>query len=427
MKNILLITLIAFSINAKAQITLEHTYDSAGVFFSNTGPQQLYIVNLEVSGEKIVFVDRVDKLVRFYNLNHTPWKTISFSAATDLWPNINEQSILYISQHLFNTDDAIEFMYVDYTESQDTIITQIINEDGSILFTANQQAPAIITNVPQAQVPIYNTTSGTKLILSGKDGKAYFYGLAGTLAAGIQESNAQLIQAQRGQFSNLYPNPSKGAVTLQYQLPEGVQEGELVLYNMQGTEVKRYKVDNTFKDMLLDNTQLTAGTYFYQLQTNKGEVGTKKMVGDKIVSLANKQDSINASLQNQLNQLLIIINNCCNIKPSGLKQSTDTTQTQSLTKQTDVVLNDAQSVVLEQNVPNPFAEHTTISYNLPDNTTRAQMLFYNSQGKLIQTAELVNTGRGMLNVFASDLSSGIYTYSLVVDGKIIETKKMVKQ
>ena len=279
MKNYILIALIAFSINANAQITLEHTYDSAGVFFSNTGPQQLYIVNLEVSGEKIVFVDRVDKLVRFYNLNHTPWKTISFSAATDLWPNINVQAILYISQHLFNTDDAIEFMYVDYTEAQDTMITQIINEDGSILFTVNQQAPAIITNVPQIQVPIYNTTSGTKLILSGLDGKAYFYVLPGTLTTAIAEANNNLIAVQQnGEFSNLYPNPSNGVVTLQYELPQGETEGELILYDLQGIEVKRYTVDNTFKDVLIDNTQLPAGTYFYQLISGKGIVGVKKMV-----------------------------------------------------------------------------------------------------------------------------------------------------
>ena len=76
----------------------------------------------------------------------------------------------------------------------------------------------------------------------------------------------------------VYPNPSNGSVTLQYELPKNETEGELILYNMQGTEVKRYKVDNTFKDILLDNTQLPAGTYFYQLQTKKGAVGTKKMV-----------------------------------------------------------------------------------------------------------------------------------------------------
>jgi hypothetical protein len=46
---------------------------------------------------------------------------------------------------------------------------------------------------------------------------------------------------------------------------------------------------------------------------------------------------------------------------------------------------------------------------------------------LIQSVELIQKGKGILNVFASDLSSGIYTYTLVVDGQITETKKMVKQ
>jgi len=82
---------------------------------------------------------------------------------------------------------------------------------------------------------------------------------------------------------------------------------------------------------------------------------------------------------------------------------------------------------LEQNVPNPFAEQTTINYFLPDNISKAQILFYNAQGKLIQSVDLNERGKGQLNVFASDLSNGIYTYTLVADGKIFETKKMLKQ
>ena len=34
-------------------------------------------------------------------------------------------------------------------------------------------------------------------------------------------------------------------------------------------------------------------------------------------------------------------------------------------------------------------------------------------------------GKGILNVFANDLSNGTYTYSIIVDGQTIETKKMV--
>lgn len=138
-----------------------------------------------------------------------------------------------------------------------------------------------------------------------------------------------------------------------------------------------------------------------------------------------KQDSINTALQNQLMQLANTINSCCNA-PNGnsyghFKSLTDTVN------QTNVDLNNSQTIVLSQNVPNPFAEQTTINYFLPDNTVKAQMLFYDVRGILIKSVDLIKNGKGALNVFANDLTNGIYTYTLVVDGKIIESKKMVKQ
>ena len=90
-------------------------------------------------------------------------------------------------------------------------------------------------------------------------------------------------------------------------------------------------------------------------------------------------------------------------------------------------LKDSQTIILDQNSPNPFSEQTTIGYFLTENVVKAQMLFYNAQGKLIQSVDLNERGKCSLNVFAQDLSNGIYTYTLVVDGKIVETKKMLKQ
>ena len=68
-----------------------------------------------------------------------------------------------------------------------------------------------------------------------------------------------------------------------------------------------------------------------------------------------------------------------------------------------------------------------IGYNLPETVKRAQILFYDAQGKLIQTVELTARGAGQLTVFADDLSSGVYTYALVANGAVVDTKKMVKQ
>ncbi len=57
----------------------------------------------------------------------------------------------------------------------------------------------------------------------------------------------------------------------------------------------------------------------------------------------------------------------------------------------------------------------------------AQILFYKNNGMLIKTVDIKAAGKGQLNVFASDLTSGIYTYFIVVDGKTIFTKKTVKE
>ncbi len=142
----------------------------------------------------------------------------------------------------------------------------------------------------------------------------------------------------------------------------------------------------------------------------------------------------NAAMQNQINQLAQMINDCCNAPGHRQMQNNNNGggnnnggDKSNPTSSTDVKLTDGQSIVLDQNVPNPFAEQTTINYYLPDNTGKAQMLFYNASGKLIQSVELTQKGQGQLNVFAQDLTNGMYTYTLVVDGKIAATKKMVKQ
>ena len=92
-----------------------------------------------------------------------------------------------------------------------------------------------------------------------------------------------------------------------------------------------------------------------------------------------------------------------------------------------ITLNTVQSIVLNQNVPNPFAEQTVISYSIPESVQKANILFYDSNGKMINNVEIKERGNSQLNVFANDLSTGIYTYSLVADGQIVATKKMVKQ
>lgn len=79
---------------------------------------------------------------------------------------------------------------------------------------------------------------------------------------------------------------------------------------------------------------------------------------------------------------------------------------------------------LEQNYPNPFNNNTVISYNIPMKFTIAQILISDNKGKVLSRHNISGSGKGTLTINTLNLSSGIYNYSLVIDGKMISTRKM---
>lgn len=140
------------------------------------------------------------------------------------------------------------------------------------------------------------------------------------------------------------------------------------------------------------------------------------------------------SLINNLNDRLTQLENClsgilpmlCQMNQSMVQPTSEEVQ-QKLKAAIDVKLSDKNAIILNQNVPNPFAESTVISYSIPTTVQKAQIHFYDGSGKLINSVDIVERGSGQLNVFADDLSTGVYTYSLVADGQIVSTKRMMKQ
>ncbi len=263
--------------NANAQIALEATYDSASSNF--------YMVTLEIEGEKFVKVQRTDSTMRFiklYNLNHSLWKTIdcnslpmfTFLMGTTLNSSRFNYEVLYITEHLFDNDDDIEFLYGITTGICPQHFTGIYNEDGTAIFTQDSAFAVVHLNVPVVAKPIYNTVNGTKLILSFPcSNEAKVYSLPGI------STNSNMYSPENTDASLLaYPNPSSNQTTIEYNLPDGLNRGEIVLYNLNGTELKRYNVDRTFNNLILNNTDLPVGTYLYQLVTVNGISESKKMI-----------------------------------------------------------------------------------------------------------------------------------------------------
>ena len=80
---------------------------------------------------------------------------------------------------------------------------------------------------------------------------------------------------------------------------------------------------------------------------------------------------------------------------------------------------------LQQNIPNPFNHTTIINYSLPQTYSSARIIVTDKAGKVLKQVSLTAKGKGSLNVDASAFASGVYQYSLYVDGKLIDTKQMI--
>lgn len=91
----------------------------------------------------------------------------------------------------------------------------------------------------------------------------------------------------------------------------------------------------------------------------------------------------------------------------------------------DVKLTLPDAPTLGEPQPNPNNGSTQIPYYLPQNIGEAKIIFTDMLGKAMEEKTL-QTGYGLLNIDTQELPNGIYSYSLVVAGKVIETKKMIK-
>ena len=83
------------------------------------------------------------------------------------------------------------------------------------------------------------------------------------------------------------------------------------------------------------------------------------------------------------------------------------------------------SFSLLQNVPNPFNHKTTIGYILPQTYSSAKIVITDKSGKPIKEISISGNGKGSVDVDASTLTSGAYSYALYVNGKLIDTKQMI--
>jgi hypothetical protein len=86
---------------------------------------------------------------------------------------------------------------------------------------------------------------------------------------------------------------------------------------------------------------------------------------------------------------------------------------------------DIDQVRMDQNKPNPFNGSTVIALNVPETVKQANIFIYDLSGKQIQSLPVTERGETDITVYASGLSAGMYVYTLVVDGQVKVTRRMI--
>jgi hypothetical protein len=85
--------------------------------------------------------------------------------------------------------------------------------------------------------------------------------------------------------------------------------------------------------------------------------------------------------------------------------------------------NNETNQYLGQNIPNPFKNTTTLPYYLPFGS-EGYMEISDISGKGLMKYPL-QQGKNKLDISFPLFNSGTYLYSIRIDGKVKETKKMI--
>lgn len=105
-----------------------------------------------------------------------------------------------------------------------------------------------------------------------------------------------------------------------------------------------------------------------------------------------------------------------------------TKSTKAITQETAIKNIEAEidtEAVLFQNKPNPVVGETIIPCIIPETAQNAYLQITNSFGKVIRKMPITEKGQVSVALNREELTAGIYMYSLIINNKIIDTKRMI--
>ena len=248
-----ILSLLLLALTANTQITLEHTFTTKGGRVSLAG-SQVYAYNFSTGDVRYSHFDTETGKVTLYKDDYSVYKTVTIPSTPDFIFN----SISYVSDKLFDTDDAIEFLITFYKYDNELKRTnysyKVYNENGAMIkdFGEALGFDFFIVNgkyklLKSSRYPDANDNYITEV-----------YSLPGVPLDNISVSKAGVMEMQYA-----YPNPSNTTITLPYSLAPG-QSSVMSIYDAGGQLIDTKLIDSNFDKIQLNVNSYRSGIYLYE-------------------------------------------------------------------------------------------------------------------------------------------------------------------
>lgn len=274
-------------------------------------------------------------------------------------------------------------------------------------------------NVKSSGITVYSSpTFGDGTIINSVQGIAYLHFLdngTGTNNGGVMlmANDFELFVNNKLQAFNTITAPSFFQ-TSDKRLKENIAPLEMPFSKL--SNIKSYSY--TFKDREGEGGKSDGRTHFGFIAQD---------VEKEFPNLVNIDKKGNYSL-NYVEFIPLLLNE---IKDQKNEINELKVKMESLETKMDAILEGKKStnkevsvlnVSLEQNVPNPFNQEAVIKFNA--NGNNAFIGIYDLSGRQVEKLP-IKKGEKQVVVSAHRLAPGTYLYNLVVDGKMLDSKKMI--
>ena len=260
MKKIVIIIgsiLMLCATNLNGQINYEHTYSL------EHSQENFMITNLGNNNYKYVIINFHDSNFSLYNLDFTPF-ILNISV-----PLMDTTSTTLLISHITSTLFDCDSTNIEYVVSSPfpnpPRTFYIYRTDGTLLFSKDSVAMPYCTlcGAGGADIEgITNTSTGAKLLLFNKNNQYFVYGLCGTLPENVFD-----FTTTNRSFVRIFPNPTSNTLTFEINLPDNINDYELIIFDNGANELMREKINTNNNKKVVDVSNYSSGTYFYSLST----------------------------------------------------------------------------------------------------------------------------------------------------------------